>query len=221
MARVSGKCPVCGEVIHVNDEKEIGHCGKCGAQINVSESIQLFQTSPSPAPTSVPQQTVVSTSQRNIKREQREREAEAKMQVSQAKQRIHDMFQQCSDEQSYLSLRPKIMEMDISDSEKARLLEALDNATKERLKVMLEKAQAYEESQESPLNLIVGVVALIGIGLAVNHFFSKKWVGIVIIILAIMGLIGGLGEKFDKKKIAENKAAANLIAEYRKMGYKI
>lgn len=34
MAKAKGKCPVCGASIYVNDEKEIGHCTQCGAQIN-------------------------------------------------------------------------------------------------------------------------------------------------------------------------------------------
>ena len=41
MAKAKGKCPVCGASIYVNDEKEIGHCTQCGAQINVAESIRL------------------------------------------------------------------------------------------------------------------------------------------------------------------------------------
>lgn len=43
MAKVFGKCPFCGEVIPVNDEKDTGFCGKCGKQISVQQSIQILQ----------------------------------------------------------------------------------------------------------------------------------------------------------------------------------
>lgn len=218
MARVSGKCPVCGETIRVNDEKENGHCSKCGAQINVSESIRLFQANPSEATS---HQAEGAASQRHLKREQREREAEARIQADNAKQRIHDMFQQCSNEQDYLSLRPRIMEMNISDSEKACLLEALDNATKERLEDTLKKAKDYAESQESPFSLLVGLIFIAGIGLAINHFFSMTWPGIISVSLSVLALFGNISDRCNKKKVAENKAAADLIAQYRRIGYKI
>lgn len=218
MAKVSGKCPVCGEVIRVNDEKETGHCGKCGVEISVSESIRLFNANPDANTAPPPQDAAL---QRRAKREQREREAEAKAQADNAKQHIHDMFQQCSCEQDYLALRSRIMEMSASDTEKARLLEALDLATKERLEDTLKRAKDYAESQESPFSLLVGFAAIIGIGFLINHFFSVKWAGIAAVVLSVIGLLGGLSDRFDKKKIAENKAAAELIAEYRKLGYKI
>lgn len=219
MARVSGKCPVCGEIIRVNDEKAIGHCGKCGAEINVSESIRLFQTSPTTATT--PLQPQATTSQRRVKREQREHEAEIKAQADNAKQYIRDIFQQCSNEQDYLALRPKIMGMNVSDAEKARLLEALDVATKERLVDTIKQAKDYEESQESPVSMLIGFVVIIAIGFVINHFFSVTWPGIVAVVLSVIGLIGNINDRLNKKKIAEGKAAAELITEYRKLGYKI
>lgn len=36
-----------------------------------------------------------------------------------------------------------------------------------------------------------------------------------------IGFIGNISDRHDKKKIAENKAAAELIEQYRKLGYKI
>lgn len=219
MAKVSGKCPVCGEIIRVNDERETGHCAKCGVEISVSESIRLFNANPS-VEAAQPQPQPV-TSQRRVKREQREHEAELKAQSDNAKQRIHDMFQQCSNEQDYLSLRPRIMEMSVSDAEKARLLEALDTATKERLTNTMKQAKDYEESQESPLSLLIGFVAIIAIGFAINHFFSVTWPGIAAIVLSVIGLLGTINDRCNKKKVAENKAAAELIAEYRRLGYKI
>lgn len=218
MARVSGKCPVCGAITRVNDEKERGHCVKCGAEINVSESIQLFQSNPV---SETAAQTPSEPSQRQLRREQREREAESKAQIDQAQQRIHDMFQLCANEQDYLMLRPKIIEMDLSDSEKAHLLEALDNATKKRLKDKFESANSYKESQESSWSILLGFVVIIGIGLAVNHFFSMVWPGRIAIGLAVIGLFGVVSDRFNKKKLSEGKQAAALIEEYRKLGYKI
>lgn len=222
MAKVSGKCPVCGKIIHVNDERETGHCGKCGVEINVPESIRLFHTNLS-VETAQPQDQAAApqTSQRRVKREQREHKAEIKAQADNAKQYIHDIFQQCSSEQDYLALRPKIMEMNVSDAEKARLLEALDIATKERLEETLKKAKDYEESQESPVSLLIGFVAIIAIGFAINHFFSATWPGIVAVILSVIGLFGAINDRCNKKKVAENKAAAELVAEYRTLGYKV
>lgn len=219
MAKVFGKCPVCSEIIRVNDEKETGHCGKCSVEINVPESIRLFNANPS-AETAQPQ-TQAATSQRRVKREQREREAEIKAQADNARQYIHDIFQQCSDEQDYLALRPKIMEMNTTDAEKARLLEALDVATKERLADTIKQAKDYAESQESPASMLIGFVAIIAIGFAINHFFSVTWPGIAAVILCVIGLFGTISDRCNKKKVAENKAAAELIAEYRKLGYKI
>lgn len=217
MSRVSGKCPICGEIIHVNDEKQIGHCGKCGKGIDVAESIRLFQINPT-AQTEAHQASV---SQRHIKREQREREAEQKAQADNAKQHIHDMFQQCSNEQDYLALRSRIMGMAVSDGEKARLLEALDEATKERLTDTIKKAKDYAESQESPASTLLGLAVIIAIGFAINHFFSVTWPGIVAVILSAFGIFGAISERCDKKKVAENKAAADLLAKYRELGYKI
>lgn len=218
MARVSGKCPVCGAITRVNDEKESGHCVKCGAEINVSESIRLFQLNPVVEMAKQPQSE---PSQRQLRREQRERENESKAQIDQAQQRIHEMFQLCATEQDYLMLRPKIVEMDLSDSEKAHLLEALDNATKERLKDKFDSAHSYKESQESPWSALLGLLVIVGIGLAVNHFFSMVWPGRIAIGLAVLGLFGAISDRLNKKKLAEGKQAVALIEEYRKLGYKI
>lgn len=217
MSRVSGKCPVCGEITRVNDEKQIGHCGKCGKEIDVAESIRLFQSNP----TTQAEAHQASVSQRHIKREQREREAEQQVQADNAKQYIHDMFQQCSNEQDYLALRSRIMGMAVPDGEKARLLEALDIATKERLADTIKKAKDYADSQESPASTLIGLVVIIAIGFAINHFFSVTWPGIVAVVLSVFGLFGVISDRFDKKKVAENKAAADLIAQYRELGYKI
>lgn len=219
MAKVSGKCPVCGEIIRVNDEKETGYCGKCRAEVNVPESIRLFHADSS-VQASQPQ-TQSPASQRRVKREQREREAEIKAQADHAKQYIHDIFQQCSNEQDYLALRPKIMNMNTTDAEKARLLEALDNATKERLADTIKQAKDYAESQESPASMLIGFVVIIAIGFAINHFFSMTWPGIVAVGLSVIGLIGNISDRLNKKKIAEGKEAATLIDEYRRAGYKI
>lgn len=217
MSRVSGKCPVCGEITRVNDEKQIGHCGKCGKEIDVAESIRLFQSNP----TAQAEAHQASVSQRHVKREQREREAEQKAQADNAKQHIHDMFQQCSNEQDYLALRTRIMGMAVSDGEKARLLEALDIATKERLADTIKKAKDYAESQESPASTLIGLVFIIAIGFAINHFFSVTWPGIVAVALSVFGLFGVISDRCDKKKVAENKAAADLVDKYRELGYKI
>ncbi len=134
-------------------------------------------------------------------------------------QAIYDMFQLCTTEQDFLQLRSKIMGADYSNSEKAKLLETLDFATEDRLKDTIKKAKEWEKSQESPLNTLAGAVILAGIGFVVRKFFPK--IGIVLIALAFIGLIGDLVDRLDKKKRTENKAAAELIAKYRQLGYKI
>ena len=228
MARVSGKCPICGEIIHVNDEKISGHCGKCGAEISVYESIQLLRGQPDVA--TVRQREPIASQQkmdtrertgsetplRQVRRENRAQELEAKTRATGAVQTIRDMFQLCSSEQDYLMLRPKIMKMEITDSEKARLLEALDAATKERLKDVMKKAKDYEENQQSPLYLLVGCAVIIGVGLLINPI-----VGMIAIALSVIGVIGNMSERNNTKKIEENKAAAELIKQYRDLGYKI
>ena len=229
MAKTAAKCPVCGAIIHVNDEKESGHCVKCGAEINVLESIQLYKVRPESedgyqreaAVSQSEECETAGVSQRQLRREAKAREAEAKTRAVETEQTIHNMFQLCTNEQDYLMLRPKIMDMNVDDNEKAALLEALDSATQDRLEDVLEKAKDYKDSQESPLNLLIGAVAIAGIGLAINHFLSMFWPGAIAVALAVIGFIGNISDRHDKKKLAENKAAAELIEQYRKLGYKI
>lgn len=216
MARVSGKCPKCGQIISVNDEREQGHCGKCGAAIITAEAIELFY---SDSATSVNQPKGDSLRQR--RRSERAKEIADKELDDAAHQMIQDMFQLCAVEQDFLMLRSKIMEMDITDSEKARLLSYLDSATSERLKDEVKKAKSYEESQKSPVSAIIGMICIAGIGLFINYFFDMKVPGVVAVVLAVLGVIGTLQERFSKKTIAENKAAAELIAKYREAGYKL
>lgn len=222
MAKAKGKCPVCGASIYVNDEKETGHCTQCGAQINVAESIQLAsQNAPiSTAPVrAAADATPQPSSQRAARRTERTQKVELRAQQTSAVQTIHDMFQICTTEQDYLMLRPKIMQMNVSDAEKARLLEALDNATQKRLAGVLEKAEEYKKDQDSPgMGCMIAVV--IGLAVALLFFFGPipavVWAG-----LGIMGLFYNNKEQNDEKKKAEKKAAADLIAQYRKLGYKI
>lgn len=212
MARTEGKCPICGALIHVNDEKETGHCGKCGAEINVLKSIRLLQTEES-APVT---QTVGSTARR-VKKEMKEREAEIVFKARESEREIHDMFQLCTDEQDYLMLRPQILEMNISDSDKAQLLEALDQATAQRLESTIKNAKDYQESNGSLLSIIGVCVFFAAVGLAINYFFSKVWPGRIGVVLAIIYFVGQMMNRHSKEK----KAAAELVAQYRKMGYKI
>lgn len=222
MAKAKGKCPVCGASIYVNDEKEIGHCTQCGAQINVTESIRLaaqdatISTPPARTAASATPQT---SSQRAARRTARTQKAELRAQQTSAVQTIHDMFQICTTEQDYLMLRPKVMQMDVSDAEKARLLEALDDATKKRLSDVLEKAEEYKKDQDSPgMGCMIAMV--IGIAVVLLFFLGPIpaviWAG-----LGIIGLFYNNKEQNDEKKKAEKKAAADLIAQYRKLGYKI
>ena len=222
MAKAKGKCPVCGASIYVNDEKETGHCTQCGAQINVAESIQLAsQNAPiSTAPVRAAAATTPQpSSQRAARRTERTQKAELRAQQTSAVQIIHDMFQICTTEQDYLMLRPKVMQMDVSDAEKARLLEALDDATKKRLSDVLEKAEEYKKDQDSPgMGCMIAMV--IGIAVVLLFFLGPIpaviWAG-----LGIIGLFYNNKEQNDEKKKAEKKAAADLIAQYRKLGYKI
>lgn len=153
MAKAKGKCPVCGASIYVNDEKEIGHCTQCGAQINVAESIRLaaqdatISTPPARTAASATPQT---SSQRAARRTARTQKAELRAQQTSAVQTIHDMFQICTTEQDYLMLRPKVMQMDVSDAEKARLLEALDDATKKVCPMFLKKQRNIKRIRTVP-----------------------------------------------------------------------
>lgn len=233
MARVSGKCPYCGQVIYVNDARERGHCGKCGEEISTQEAILLLneeQTDPSgPSAHFEPSQADPLRQQRRAERakeraereQQQSKERAEKEQNDIASQMIQDMFQLCASEQDFMGLRAKIMQMNRPDGEKARLLSCLDSATSQRLKETLEKAKTYEESQESPLSLIFGCVVIAGIGLLINYLFHMRIPGIIAIVLAVFGVFSGLHDRYDKKTVAQNKAAAELIEQYRKLGYKI
>lgn len=244
MARVSGKCPSCGQIIHVNDERESGHCGKCGVEISTQEAILLFQKSQSassgvashfePSQSDpLRQQRRAERARERAEREQQQAKDRAEQERQQSRERaekeqndaasriIQDMFQLCASEQDYMALRARILQMDRPDKEKARLLACLDSATSQRLKETIEKAKTYSESQESPLNLVLGFAVIAGIGLLINYFFHMRIPGIIAIVLAVIGVFGNLHDRYDKKTAAENKAAAELIEQYRKLGYKI
>ena len=201
MALASGKCPKCGEIIKVNAEKESGFCSKCGQQIDVQQSLSLFaQARPV---RKAPTQSARAAAPLN---------ADAK---------IKEMFEFCGSESDFLMLRSKVMEMSVSDTDKAKLLEALDQATKKRLAEAFEKAEKYKSATESPMSTIIGGICLAAIGLAVNYFFHMKWPGIAGVALGALGIIGSFMDRFNKKEMQANKAAADLIALYRSRGYKI
>lgn len=233
MARASGKCPHCGQIIHVNDERERGHCGKCGAEISTQEAILLFQQGQSASSGAAshfdPSQSDPLRQQRRAERakeraereQQQSKERAEKEQIDMASQMIQDMFQLCTSEQDYMALRARILQTDRPDGEKAKLLSCLDSATSQRLKETIEKAKTYAESQESPLSLVLGSAVIAGIGLLINYFFHMRIPGIIAVVLAIFALFGGLHDRYDQKTVAENKAAAELIEQYRKLGYKI
>lgn len=207
MAKVFGKCPFCGEVIPVNDEKDTGFCGKCGKQISVQQSIQILQElGGEPARTSAAQ--TQETPRIRTKA------------IDPGKQ-IQDMFQLCGSEDDFLNLREQILAMDISDHEKASLLEALDVATRQRLSNVLEKAQAYEEAQASPRSTITGAICLVIIGALCSYFFSVRWLIIVGAAIAVLGVISNFAERSNSSKNKENEQAAALIAAYRQKGYKL
>ncbi len=253
MARVSGKCSACGQIIQVNDERETGHCGQCGAAIQVQECIQLLQRSGGTASVAaVSAQAAVDQEEVARRRQERERarEAEARLREKQVEaelkakaqreaeeaklreqkrrqeeegkrisQTIDNMFQFCTTEQDFLQLRSKVLGMDCSESEKAKLLEELDFATEERLKDTIKKAKSWKESQESPVGTLVGCVVLLLICLFARKFFPT--VATILAVIIVIGMVGIIMDRFDKKKQAENKAAAELIDQYRQQGYKI
>ncbi len=218
MAKVNGKCPVCGALIHVNDERALGHCGKCGAEINVQQSIQLLGEQPTPAaqetPDAVP--SPARNPQRQLRREARTQSAAQRSSAADAEKTVQEMFLFCSNEQDFLMLRSKIMGLDVTDHEKAALLAALDTATKERLKDMMEKAKKYEENQVSPGTLLLGCVVIVG-----GCFFLNPIAGLAALAFCAIGLIGNMSERHDQKKLADGQYAAQLIQQYRDLGYKI
>ena len=134
---------------------------------------------------------------------------------------IQDMFQLCGCEEDFLGLRSKILAMDITDHEKANLLEALDVAMRQRLSEALEKAQAYEEAKSSPKSTITGAISLVVIGALCNYFFSVRWPFIVSLALAVLGVISTFAERSNTSKSKENEQAAALIGAYRQRGYKL
>ena len=135
--------------------------------------------------------------------------------------RIQEEFQLCCSEEDFLNLRSKILAEDISDHDKASLLEALDIATRKRLAEVMEKANAHEESQKSPGSILLGCVFIIIIGFVCSYLFSVRWPWIVRVVIGVLGFLGNIMEKNDKGKIKENEQAAALIAAYRQRGYKL
>ena len=207
MAKASGKCPFCGQTIPVNDENEMGFCAKCGKQINTQQSIQLLRelggipvAAAAPAPQEAPR---------------------VRAKAIDPNKRIQEEFQLCCSEEDFLNLRSNILAEDISDHDKASLLEALDIATRKRLAEVMEKANAHEESQKSPGSILLGCVFIIIIGFVCSYLFSVRWPWIVSVVIGVLGFLGNIMEKNDKGKIKENEQAAALIAAYRQRGYKL
>lgn len=132
MALASGKCPKCGEIIKVNAEKESGFCSKCGQQIDVQQSLSLFAQAQE-------------TAQARPVRKAPTQSARAAAPLN-ADAKIKEMFEFCGSESDFLMLRSKVMEMSVSDTDKAKLLEALDQATKKRLAEAFEKAEKYKSA---------------------------------------------------------------------------
>ena len=208
MEKVFGICPICQKTISVDPENETCHCVKCGKEITIQESIQLYKKhggDPSaPVPHKQPQQ-----------------EARPKNRTKSPDIRIDEMFQLCNKEEDFLMLRSNIQNMAIPDHEKSKLLDVLNKKTAIRLQDTLAKAKEYSESQESPASMIIGCTIIAAIGLAINYFFSKTWPGIIMCALAVLGVIGNLADRANKTKVAENKRAAELIQAYRDQGYQI
>lgn len=223
MGKALGICPHCGAVVPVKDELETGFCVKCRQQLDVRQSILAYQSSGATEQATVQQiqeETTLrsSTAQR---RQAREEAAGTKARAANAKQKVREMFQMCSSEQDFLMLRGKVLQMDKTDAEKADILAALDEATKERLSDTIKLAKEYEESKESPMSLILGCIFIVAIGFAIQHFFSIGWAGIASIVLAVLGLFGSFSDKMDKKKTEQRQSAAELISAYREQGYKL
>lgn len=216
MAKVFGKCPHCGEIIPVNDEKETGFCSKCGQQLDVQQSILAYQSLDAAGPAPVQQDQGKATTRSSTAQRR-----QATPRAANSSQKVREMFQMCSSEQDFLMLRSNVLQMSVSDTEKADLLAALDEATKERLSATLQLAKEYEESKESPMNTILGCILLVVIGFAIQHFFSIGWAGIASIVLAALGIFGTMTDKLDKTKAGQRASAASLIAAYREQGYKI
>ena len=215
MARVEGKCPHCGATIHLNDEKIKGFCAQCGKEVDVQESISLnIRASERAAAPS----DISGVAQRRQEREQVNKE---RAKAADIEKKIHNMFQMCSTEEEFLGLRSKIISSQAADDEKAALLEALDSATKERLKDVLEKAGKYQEAQKSPKETLLGAIAIVIIGFIINYFSGKSWPGIVGLVLGVFAVIGRFMETSDKTAMAENERAAKLIEVYRSQGYKL
>lgn len=222
MAKTFGKCPHCGEIVPVNDEKGIGFCAKCGQQLDVQQSILAYQSSGDAGQaldSHLHKKEAMRTSTTQ-KRQAREEATATKAKAVNASQKIQEMFQMCSSEQDFLMLRSKVFQMDISDGDKASLLAALDSATKQRLSATLVLAEEYEKKQkESPGNLLLGCIFLVVIGFILQIFIP--FAGIASIVLAVFGFWGSMSDKKDPKKAELRQNAAALISAYREQGYKL
>lgn len=207
MAKVSGKCPKCGQVIALNDEKETCFCGMCREVVNTQECIRLLRESggaPAAAAAEAPQAA-----------------PRIRAKAVDPNRRIQEEFQLCGSEEDFLNLRAKIIAEDISDHDKASLLEALDVATRKRLADVMEKAKAHEESKRSPGSILLGCIFIVVIGFVCSYLFSARWPWIVGVVIGVLGLLGDIMEKNDKGKLRENEQAAALIEAYRQRGYKL
>lgn len=203
MSRTQAKCPLCGAIISVNDERENGFCTSCGKQIDVKKSIQLLE-----------QSGQSDSSFLNVE------PSPAKIKKKAPGQVIMECFELCSREDEFLGLRSKVMNMNVDDSEKAQLLRALDEATKNRLKDQIALADSYNQNQKSKepvLPVVIFCIIIFFIGFAVSGTWKYICWGV-----GVFGIIGAFYNNSEGKAAKkEGKAAAELVERYRSLGYKI
>ncbi|MBR2928351.1 MAG: hypothetical protein IKC24_04250 [Oscillospiraceae bacterium] len=194
MAKILGKCPICSEIIPLNDEKETGFCSKCGNQVNVRECVDLYIADNET-------ESSLSTNARSTRRKS-------------PTQTINELFQLCSSEDEFLGLRQRILEMDVDDSTKVQLLALLDERTAQRLEPLFAQEKEYNEAHSTSFgSYLIGCVAIFVIGC----FFGRK--GIIIgSVLVILAFIGRYSEMQKTKNFA---TAVKLLQKYRSLGYHI
>lgn len=201
-------CHKCGKEI----DKDMEFCPSCGTKQNV-KAVEI--------PVQEASEEAIAENSSGKKEEPKKEETQERSERIAAEKKIEEMLALCSTEQEFLMLRSRIIRMEISDTEKAILLELLDTATKVRLDPILELAEDCEEIKDSPVGNFMACGVFAGIGLAINYFFSVKWPGIVCCILAVLSIAGTMMDRLDRNKVARQKEAAELVAEYRRQGYKI
>lgn len=232
MATISVKCPSCNAIVKVKEEKEFAFCTNCGEKIQVQEALEntasatisegTIPTQPLEMP--VENQAHALRESTASRRKEREEAALARKKAEELSCATHNMIVACKSEEDYMMLRSKVSDLDIPAEDKAEMICQIEETIKKRLKPILINAEKYARIQSGkPTTMPIRnqCILLLIVGSLINMIFDATAPGVICVIAAVVLYLKNKNDKPDSAKEEEYKQAAEAIARYRELGYKI